>query len=61
MHPFLDSLSYHNLVVENEADLYEMIQAALECDGFHVTLTAKKVAAMSLLSSFKIDLVVADV
>jgi DNA-binding response OmpR family regulator len=61
MHPFLDSLSYHILVVENEPDLYEMIRAALECDGFHVTFTAKKVVAMSLLSSLKIDLVVADV
>jgi DNA-binding response OmpR family regulator len=38
-----------------------MIRAALECDCFHVTFTAKKVAAMSLLSSLKIDLVVADV
>jgi DNA-binding response OmpR family regulator len=61
MHPFLASLSYHILVVENEPDLYEMIREALECDGFHVTFTAKKAAAMSLLSSLKVDLVLADV
>jgi DNA-binding response OmpR family regulator len=61
MHPFLASLSYHILVVENELDLYEMIREALECDGFHVTFTAKRAAAISLLSSLKVDLVLADV
>jgi two-component system, OmpR family, response regulator len=61
MRPFLDALSYHILVVENEPGLYEMIRATLECDGFHVTFTPKKAAAMSLLSSLKIDLVVVDV
>jgi DNA-binding response OmpR family regulator len=38
-----------------------LIQAALECDGFRVTFASKKAAAMSLLSSLKIDLVVVDV
>jgi two-component system, OmpR family, response regulator len=61
MRPFLDALSGHILVVENEPDLYEMIRAALACDGFHVTFTPKKAAAMSLLASLKIDLVVIDV
>jgi DNA-binding response OmpR family regulator len=61
MRPFLDALSNHILVVENEPGLYEMIEAALECDGFHVTFTPKKAAALSLLSSLKIDLVVVDV
>jgi DNA-binding response OmpR family regulator len=61
MHPFLASLSYHILVVENELDLYEMIRTALECDGFHVTFTARKTTAILLLSSLKIDLVLVDV
>jgi DNA-binding response OmpR family regulator len=61
MRPFLDALSHHILVVENESELYELIQAALECDGFRVTFASKKAAAMSLLSSLKIDLVVVDV
>jgi DNA-binding response OmpR family regulator len=61
MRPFLDALSYHILVVENEPGLYEMIRAALECDGFHVTFAAGRAAAMSLLSSLKIDLVIVDV
>jgi DNA-binding response OmpR family regulator len=58
MRPFIGALSYHILVVENEPGLSEMIRAALECDGFHVTFAPKKAAAMSLLSSLKIDLVV---
>jgi CheY-like chemotaxis protein len=45
MHPFLGSLSYHVLVVEIEPDRYEMIRAALECDGFHVTFTVPARAA----------------
>jgi len=61
MQPFLDALSHHILVVENESGLYEMIRAALECDGFHVTFTPKKAAAMSLLSSLKVAIVVDDV
>jgi DNA-binding response OmpR family regulator len=61
MRPFLDALSYHILVVENESGLYEMIREALECDGFHVTFAPKRAAAMSLLSSLQIDLVVVDV
>jgi DNA-binding response OmpR family regulator len=61
MRPFLEALSFHILVVENEPGLYEMIRAALECDGFHVTFAARKAAAMSLLSSLKIDLVIVDV
>lgn len=61
MLPFLDVLSHHILVVENEPSLHEAIGAALECDGFHVTFTANKAAAMGLISSLKIDLAIVDI
>ena len=61
MRPFLDALSYHILIVENEPGLHEAIRAALERDGFHVTFASRKAPAIKLLSSLMIDLVVVDI
>jgi DNA-binding response OmpR family regulator len=61
MHPFLASLSYHILVVENELDLYELIRTALECDGFQIKFRAKKNDGDTVALFSKIDLVLVDV
>lgn len=61
MTPFLNTLSFHILVVEDDPDLHLMLKAALEYDNYHATFTPKKSAAVALLSSVKIDLVIADV
>jgi DNA-binding response OmpR family regulator len=61
MRALAEALSPHILVVENDPDLHAVIKTALEFDGHHVTFTAKRGAAIGLLSAVKINLVIADV
>ncbi len=60
MPPFLKDLDFHILVVEDEPELHEVIAAALRYDGHRPTFTTRKATALTLISSLKLDLVIAD-